>query len=393
MPAAAQAPKSAQKPAAAPGQKPAGAAPAAAAGGGDAALRGMNYQQGRDAVKPAAVPGLPQTGPEALQAAQKSVQGGSVGATLDEGSTAYRDQDIEVMFDAGSKMNASLGWGGLRFSCDPGILVKVRNAPDVRINSIGWNFDSAKFTANVASDGFDLFGIIGKIGKWKVESVLEQKLKPLLPAAVQQAGYSPNRDPDLSGTIAQMQKMFEFSSAVPGQGGGMAQKLSAPSASLNVGLPEDFRVDLGDSGLELVIAKGTPLDLSAQGAGKLAQPVIEQLTLRAGDHGIQVLPKEGAFKDFKELDLHGVTIKKGGAFSFDYDLSAEGAINGLVALGELLGLAAGAQISPEMPNIKLDGIRKEIDAKLQSEVPPRFQQLLKQYDGLVPGFSLKSLSA
>lgn len=353
----------------------------------------MNYQQGRDAVKPPAVPGLPQNGAEALQTAQKSVRGGSVGATLDEASTAYRDQDIEVVFDAGSKMQASLGWGGLRFSCDPGILVKVRNAPDIRINSVGWNFDSAKFTANVASDGMDLFGIIGKIGKWKVEQVLDQKLKPLLPAAVQQAGYSPNRDPDLAGTIGQMQKMFEFSSAVPGQGGGMAGKLSAPSASLDVSMPEDFRVDLGDSGLELIIARGTPIDLSAQGAGKLAQPTIDRLSLRAGDHGIQVRPKEGMFKDFKELDLHGATIQKGGAFSFDYDLSAEGAIQGIFALGQLLGLAAGQPVSGQVPDVKLDSIRKEIDAKLQSEVPPRFQKFLEQYDGLVPGFSLKALFA
>jgi hypothetical protein len=36
-------------------------------------------------------------------------------------------------------------------------------------------------------------------------------------------------------------------------------------------------------------------------------------------------------------------------------------------------------------------IRKQIDARLQQEVPPRFQAFLKQYDGLVPGLSLMSV--
>ena len=57
----------------------------------------------------------------------------------------------------------------------------------------------------------------------------------------------------------------------------------------------------------------------------------------------------------------------------------------------LLGLAAGQPVSGNVPDVKLDAIRGEIDAKLQSEVPPRFKAFLQQYDGLVPGFSLKSL--
>ncbi|MSQ84847.1 MAG: hypothetical protein EXR77_18570 [Myxococcales bacterium] len=91
------------------------------------------------------------------------------------------------------------------------------------------------------------------------------------------------------------------------------------------------------------------------------------------------------FKEFKELDLHGVAIRKGGAFEFDYDLSAEGAVAGLAALGQLLGLAMRQQVSGHIPDVKFEGIRKEIDAKLQSEVPPRFKAFGQQYDGLVPG--------
>jgi hypothetical protein len=188
-----------------------------------------------------------------------------------------------------------------------------------------------------------------------------------------------------------MQKMFAFSGGAGAAGGGMAGKLSSPSASLNVSMPQPFVAPLGDSGLELTIAEGTPIDLAAQGAGKADKPTIASLALRAGAKGIQIRPKTGSFKEFKELDLHGVTIRRGGAFDFDYDLSAEGAIQGLFALGQLLGLAAGQPVSGNVPDVKLDAVRAEIDAKLQAEVPPRFKAFLQQYDGLVPGFSLKSL--
>lgn len=381
------------------GAPPAQDAKVGAAQDPQAALKGLNYQQGRDAVRPpagaamqgAGVPGMPASGGEALQLAQKSVTGGSVGATLDGAQTAYRDSDLEVVFDAGSRLTASLGYGGLSFGAQPGILVKVRNAPDVRINQVRWNFAEARFTADVASDGFDLFGVIGKIGKWKVEKVLDQKLKPLLPAPIRQAGYLPQRDPDLSGTIGQMQKMFEFSAGeAAGTGGAMPGKLSAPSASLDVAMPDALQIPLGDSGLELVIDKGTAIDISAQGQGKAGKPTLDRLSLRAGAKGIQVRPIAGMFKEFKELDLHGVSIQAGGKFDFDYDLSAEGAIQGLAALGQLLGLAMGQPVSGQVPDVKLDGIRKEVDAKLQSEVPPRFKAFLQQYDGLVPGFSLKA---
>ena len=397
------------QPAATPAQPAAPAAKPAAGQERQTALRGMNYQQGRESVRPGGgaagtgsegqgaaaqgvgLPAVPASGAEAVQLAQKSVTGGSVGATLDSAQTAYQDCDIQVQFDAGSRLSASLGYGGLSFGAQPGILVKVNNAPDVRINQVRWNFAEARFTADVASDGFDLFGIIGKIGKWKVEKVLDQKLKPLLPPAIRQAGYSPQRDPYLTATIGQMQKMFEFSAGdAAGAAGGMAGKLSAPSAGLDVSMPDDLQVPLGDSGLELIIAKGTPIDLSAQGQGKAGNPTLERLSLRAGAKGIQIRPTSGVFKEFKEMDIRGVSVRAGGAFDFDYDLSAEGTIQGLAALGQLLGLAMGQPVSGNVPDVKLDSIRKEIDAKLQSEVPPRFKAFVQQYDGLVPGFSLKA---
>lgn len=356
----------------------------------------MNYAEGREAVRPAGAatgPAIPQSGAEAMQLAQRSVQGGGAGATLTQGQTAYQDKDIQVSFDAGSRLNAHLGYGGLTFSTQPGILVQVNNAPDVRIQSVRYDFATGRFSADVASDGFDLFGLIGRVGKWKVEQVLEKKLKPLLPTAVQRPGYSAQRDGDLPGTLAQLQKMFDFAGGSGAAGGGMAGKLSQPSASLDVAMPEELRVPLGDSGLELLIEKGTSLDLAAQGKGSAEQPTLSSLSLRAGGRGIRILPSSGNFKEFKELNMRAITVAAGGRFEFDYDLTAESLISGLAGLVQLLGMAAGRPVSGQMPDVKLNSIRQEIDAKLQSEVPPRFAAFIKQYDGLVPGFSLAKLFA
>ncbi len=384
------------KPAAAQGKpaaaRPPGGAPGAPASNDD--LRGKNYADGKRAVQPAALPGLPQSPGEAMGMAQQSVRSANVGATMTEGTTAYKDSDIQVDFDPGSRLAARLDGGGIHLTAEPGILIQVRNAPDFRLKSITWSFAEGRFITDAAAAHFDVLGVLGRLGSWKIAKVLDQKLKPLLPAAVQRAGYSPRTDLDLAGTISQMTRMFDFAQA-PGAGaggaGGMAGKLRDASAGLNVDLPKEFRVPLGDSGMELVIDQGTPLSLSAQSQGALAHPVIQSLSLGAGGKGIRVKPVSGNFKEFKELDMRSVNIARGGTFTFDYDLSAERLADGLVGLVQLLGMATGHPVGGQAPDIKLDFVRKEIDAKLQEEVPGRFRALLEQYDQLVPGMSLKGL--
>jgi hypothetical protein len=106
--------------------------------------------------------------------------------------------------------------------------------------------------------------------------------------------------------------------------------------------------------------------------------------------GLVVKPREGTFRELKELDLEAVTITRGGKFAFEYELSAEQMGKGLFALVALLGMASGQRVG-DIPDVKLESIRKEIDSRLQKEVPPRFIGLVKQYDHLVPGLSLSSV--
>lgn len=347
-------------------------------------LRGLSYEEGRQVLSPQPEGiGVPSNQDEAMRLAQRSVESASLSATLREGQTVHKDRSVEVVFEAGSRLTASLDPGGLHFSSDPGILLKVRHAPDLRITHIRWDFGEARFDCSATANWFDILGIIGALGERKVEQVLNARLKPLLPEAVRRPGYSPTTDPNLARTIADLSRVFDFASLGPGN-------LKDPSAFVSARMPEDLRVPLSANGLELVVAKGVLFFLSAQARGRLDRPVVQRLSLRAEGQGIVVRPSSGAFRAFKELHLNGVTVTQGGKFDFDYDLSAEVMGEGLLALVALLGLASGRDVGP-IPEVRLREVRSEIDARLQKEVPPRFRAFLKQYDRLVPGVSLMTV--
>lgn len=376
-------------------------------------LRGLSYEEGRQVLSPQPEGiGVPSNQDEAMRLAQRSVESASLSATLQEGQTVHKDRLVEVVFEAGSRLTASLDPGGLHFSSDPGILLKVRHAPDLRITHIRWDFGEARFDCSATANWFDILGIIGAIGERKVEQVLNARLKPLLPEAVRRPGYSPTTDPNLARTIADLSRVFDFASrGIEGRGGGPTGpgtrgerggatgtgsggpagdglgNLKDPSAFVSARMPEDLRVPLSANGLELVVAKGVLFFLSAQARGRLDRPVVQRLSLRAEGQGIVVRPSSGAFRAFKELRLKGVTVTQGGTFDFEYDLSAEVMGEGLLALVALLGLATGRDVGP-IPEVRLREVRSEIDARLQKEVPPRFRAFLKQYDRLVPGVSL-----
>jgi len=322
--------------------------------------------------------------------AQRSVFSADVGATMAEGATAFRDGDIEVVVDAGSRLSARLDPGGVHLGSDPGILIKVKRAPDMRLTHVRWDFRTARFDATASADWADLFGLLGRVGAWKIEQVLNAKLKPLLPDAVRRAGYSPNRDPDLQATIGQLSRMFDFAqtpAAAGARGGPGAGNLRDPSAGLQLSMPEDFVVPLGEGGLQMTIARGTSLSIAARATGAALQPRVQSIQL-SGHPGIAIQPKEGTWREIQRMDMRGITIGQGGSFAFDYDLSIESMAEGMMALGQLLGLAMGQPVSGRVPDVKLAGIRAEIDARLQAEVPPRFRAFLQQYDRMVPGVSL-----
>lgn len=362
------------------------------------AVRGLSYHEGHQFLSPN------QMAPnqDAVQLAQRSVQAASLSATLEQDNTVYRNRGLQILFEGGSRLSVRLDPFGLHFTCEPGILVKVRHAPDLRITHIRWDFAQARFDCSATANWFDILSIIGKLGETRIEQFLNSKLRPRLPAAVRKPGYSPTTDPNLAQTIAELSNVFNFvldksvqstptaSQTQPTMHPPGPERLKSPSAFIAIRMPEDFRVPLGSQGFELFVQRGTPLYITAKAKGSLTQPVVDLLVVEAAQQGIVARPTSGHFRSLKEIKFKAITISHGGKFEFDYDLSVEELGKGLLALVALLGLAAGRDVGT-LPDVKLREIRKEIDARLQREVPPRFKALLKQYDRLVPGVSLTTV--
>jgi|GEM_PF-2734298 len=378
--------------------------------------RGLNYAEGRAALQPREPAAtersiLPGTPDEAAHFAQTSFVSAGVGVTSPEARTLHSADGLKVVLDAGTRLSASLSEWGVYFQANPGILLKLDYKPDLRLKSLHWSFAEARFVVDAETDWlWDPFSLIGNAAEKKIQGMLDSQLKPHLPEAVKKKGYSPKGDTNLAGTVAALSQTFAFVSgsegaagAKPGAGGPATagpqaaggaddprKGLTDPSASLAIAMPEDVHIPLGVQNLELLIKKGQRIDLSATAKGNLARPVLERIVMNASNEAITVLPTGGNFKELKKLVMNSVTVSKGGAFSFDYDLSAEQMGNGLLALLALGAMAAGEHVG-QVPDVKLQGIRKEIDTALQNEVPPRFKELLFRYDALVPGLSLKSL--
>lgn len=361
--------------------------------------RDRTYAEGRSALQPRSpaatersiLPGNPD---EAADFAQRSFVSAGVGVTSRDDRTLHSADGLKVGLDAGTRLNASLSEWGVWFQANPGILLKLDYKPDLRLKSLHWSFSEARFVVDAETDWlWDPFSLLGDAAEKKIQAMLDQQLKPHLPEAVKKKGYSPKGDRNLAGTVAGLSQTFAFASGAEGAAATAAdprQGLTDPSASLGLAMPEDLHVPLGVQNLELLVKKGQRLDLHASAKGNLAKPELDRAVLSAHNEAITVLPTGGNFKELKKLVLNSVTVTKGGAFAFDYDLSAEQLGNGLIALLALGAMAAGEHVG-QVPDVKFEGIRKEIDTALQKEVPPRFKELLLRYDALVPGLSLKSL--
>ena len=165
-------------------------------------------------------------------------------------------------------------------------------------------------------------------------------------------------------------------------------RLVDPSAFAVLQAPRDLHIPLGTEQLELYIHAGALLDISVDGSGPMARPKLKQLSLTSPGSGIEIQSTGKGLKDaFMGLTMKRIGVGPGGKFDFDYDLRPEEMGRGLLGLVALLGMAAGEHVG-SIPDVKMQGVRKELDERLQREVPPRLKAFLGEFDHILPGFSL-----
>lgn len=356
---------------------------------GDAAVRRM-----------AAVPGLED--PDGL--AMESFSSVDVEVTAVDGQEIFRKGPIRVRFDDNTRFSARLDTGGMHLDAEPGLEV-VAPGPNFRLTSVFYDFDSASFQLSGGAS-VDICGAYAEIVKTVAEYALNKKVKPSLPKRMRRAGYSTESDPDLRGTLSELADAFKFGDEKKdekkdrkkgagkersnGQGApvGGGARLIDPSLLLSLSVPSDLHIPLGNEKLEFYLKAGTSIDLGVEGSGAVDKLKLRQLDFSSFGPGIEIQSTgKGLVDAFMGVTINRITIKPGGKFDFDYDLRPEQIGNGLGSLVTLLGMASGHNPG-RLPEAKLHGVRKVLDARLQEMVPPRFREFLAQFDNVLPGCSL-----
>jgi hypothetical protein len=367
----------------------------AASTGGGGTLRDTQRKAGAAAVARIATDGgRPVDDPEKL--AQQSLWSADASVTDVQGEELYRDGHTVVSILPGTRLSVAFDQGGLSIQAQPGFNV-VNIGPTTQVTSVRYDFATAQFQS-VGSAHYDLFGMWAHVVRGKLESALDAKFRPLLPPALAKPGYQPSLDPDLQGTIQGLSKIFAVDGGDQAGGGaaaagGGASRFVDPSAWAQLFAPEELHVPLGTDELEMFLAKGTAIGISADASGAVTKPHLKQLVIRSSNPGIAIRSTgKGVLDSLKGLTMQSVTISPGGRFAFDYQLDVEAMGDGFKALVALFGMAAGENVdTSSIKATKLQSVRKELDARLQQEVPPAFRAFLQQFDKALPGFSLMDI--
>ena len=280
---------------------------------------------------------------------------------------------------AGTRLSASASGSSVYLSADPPMTFDPKPGPAFKLRSLSYDFANAKFHVDAQGVGPDF--IYSAVSSWAATHYL----KPLLPAAMQRPGYDPRTDPNLVSALR----------GIATGGGTGAQALAdafeKPTLSASFHTGDEIKLPVANGQAELSVAAGTPFEVTAEMSGPATHPQIDDVQLRAlGDHGITVAKTKGLAAGLAGLEVHQATLSRGGQVKLDYELIPEQMLQGGYALLALFGAALGdpSLLNQPMPDVKLEGVRADVDKQIQSEVGPQIVELLRRNDNAIPGFSL-----
>jgi len=294
----------------------------------------------------------------------------------------------------GTRFGVGLDPFGITVTSQPGILINVSLAPDVRIHQLRYTFANGAFHVEAAGDRMNLFGLVGSITASKIEFRLHELFSPMLPAAMREPGYAPSRDPDLLDHLNSLIEILESTSRETREEGRLhsvppefAQDLHL---YLHVVTPERVRTPLVDAGMELFCPLGTSVFLSVQTEGPLNSGLVRSLKISSSPPGVVIRSEHPQTGLGLNLDLHEVHIETGRKFSFDYALGSDDLKELPPPVRKYLGL--------ENVNFRLAGqktliksVRKALDKALQRDAPEYLERMLTDLSPLLPGVHLPSL--
>lgn len=313
----------------------------------------------------------------------------------DRGLTAVGSK-LEV--GPGTEIAARLDRSGLSFSANPGVGFAIDWLPDATIERVTYDFRTARFRAEATGLLPDDFY------SSRLEAMANEKLAPYLPQAMRQPGYDPFADPALDAHVAHIVDALsggtEARPARPATGtdaspiGGDVDvnlsRVSAPALSLDYTVAQAREVPLPGTELSARFAAGTRVYVSTSTTGSIRDPHLASLEVRFSQP-VVVAPAGEAPGAFKRIEVSSLRLSPDAQLTMQYELGPEQVVDGLRALAVLFAVAADPRVATQvgpMSSTRMESIRGEVQARIDTEVEPRIIALLRAHDHAIEGRSL-----
>jgi hypothetical protein len=121
---------------------------------------------------------------------------------------------LSVYMDAAAALRLSLSGSELRFVCEPGLLIDGPGFANLRADGFSFAFGEGEFKLFIRRNN-PLAGLLSQSVRAIAESKLNGFLRPYLPPAMQQPGYSLSGDPHSAETIAALIANFSVNKNKP----------------------------------------------------------------------------------------------------------------------------------------------------------------------------------
>lgn len=277
---------------------------------------------------------------------------------------------------------------------EPGSLMHRIATGGITVSRVQVRFEDGKAqvwldtgaVGNVLDWAFDLEDTIG--------DTFEQALEGSIPGDLK--GFDPFTDEDLAGRVARIAEGFSTSLGSAGGGGAggagdLMGQLQDPTVGVTVN-PRQGSWDLGEK-LQMNVGQRASVSLSADMAGSmedaLSSPQVEALRLSARDLEVEH-ETAGALASIR---IRSAVLNPDLSIqSFDYDLSTEGILGGLKALGMLFQLRSGQDLGiRDTRSPRLEALREMIDSQVREKVPELLRAQVLANRAAIPGVDLGDL--
>ncbi|MCB9787691.1 MAG: hypothetical protein H6744_13495 [Deltaproteobacteria bacterium] len=370
-------------------------------------LRGMDYEQGAQALAPApASPAPPEAaaaGPIGAQLPSNvSLEAVRVSAQLGANRTLTGSWQYEVRTQYATTLQISVSRDGVFISASPSLDIDAQwPVANMRLYGAGVRFADGRSYSSMRTVRGLTNGMIDLTGKANasITALIDQSIAG---TAMARPGYDPMTDPDLMATLGRISANFQNLPTAGGQVG--VEDLGSPSVGATLKMQSPFEAGAGKAGVS--IAAGTALDVDISGSGDISA-LLRQSTAQGAAEAAHIqrvsVRSEGVIltKDGKPIArLQSLSVSPSGAVTLERfelmgDASTAGGFESLLRL--LGGAIRGAQYGSAELGMRQTAITGGADptivrgltkSAIEEGMSEAVRKLLNENKNAIPGMDL-----